>query len=150
MADWRVVAADLKAFDGRREVVKALRRSIREPVPTIRAAVKARALAILPQRGGLAAWVAETKVSASVKVSSRVVGLLVKGGRNKITGGRSDINAINRGRVRAPSWGRRWEGQWHTQTVQPGFFTDAAMESADVVQRVTTDAVDRAFDQVRR
>ena len=49
-----------------------------------------------------------------------------------------------------PSWGRRWDGQWHTQLVPPGFFTDPATEQADTVQRVTTDAVDRAFDQIRR
>jgi hypothetical protein len=150
VADWRVVAADLKGFEARKEVLKALRRSIRQPVPTIRAAIKASALEILPKGGGLNEWVAASRVSASVKATGRVVGLLIKGGRNKMTGGRSDINAINRGRVRAPNWGRRWDGQWHTQTVTPGFFTDPALESADVVERVTTEAVDRAFDQVRR
>lgn len=150
MADWKVVAAELKSFDGRREVVKAMRRAIREPVPAIRAAVKASALARLPQRGGLAEWVAASRLSASVKVTGRVVGLLVKGGRNKMTGGRSDVNAIDRGRVRHPSWGRRWDGQWHTQLVPAAFFTDPATEQADTVQRVTTAAVDRAFDQIRR
>lgn len=149
MADWKVVAAELKAFDGRREVTKALRRSIREPVPAIRAAVKARALAILPSSGGLGAWVAAAKLSASVKVTGRIVGLLIKGGRNS-AGGRSDVRAIDRGRVRAPAWGRRFAGQWHTQTVPSGFFTDPATEQADTVLRVTTDAVDRAFDQIRR
>jgi hypothetical protein len=149
VADWKVVAAELKAFDGRREVVKALRRAIREPVPAIRAAVSASALSTLPRRGGLGAWVAASKLSASVKVTGRIVGLLIKGGRSKSTGGRADVRAIDRGRVRHPSWGRRWEGQWHTQLVRPGYFTDAAAESADVVERTTTDAVDRAFDQIR-
>lgn len=150
MADWKVVAAQIKAFDGRREVVKALRRSIREPVPGIRVAVRASALSTLPKGGGLNEWVAAARLSASVKVTARLVGLKLKGGRSKITGGRSDVNAIDRGRVRAPNWGRRWEGQWHTQTVTPGFFTDPAQQAGDDVGRATTEAVERAFDQIAR
>jgi hypothetical protein len=34
--------------------------------------------------------------------------------------------------------------------VQPQFFTRPARESADLVERATTGAVDRAFDQIRR
>lgn len=150
MADWKTVAAQLKAFDGRREVVKALRRAIRQPVPGIRAAVIASARSTLPKGGGLNEWVAALRLSASVKVTGRIVGLKLRGGRSKITGGRSDVNAIDRGRVRAPNWGRRWEGQWHTQTVTPGFFTDPAQEAAGDVERATTEAVERAFDQIAR
>lgn len=149
MADWKVVAAAIRGFEGRKEVMKALRRSIREPVPGIRRDVRDRALASLPRRGGLNSWVAASRLSASVKATGRVVGLLVKAGRNS-RGGRSDIRAIDRGRVRAPSWGRRYASQWHTQTVRPGFFTDPARAAGDEVGRVTTDAVDRAYDQIRR
>lgn len=149
MTDWKVVAAQIKAFDGRREVVKAIRKTIREPVPMIRKDIKARALATMPRSGGLAAWVATSKVSASIKVQSRRVGLLLKGGRNS-AGGRSDIRAIDRGRVRAPSWGRTGPGDWHNQTVTDGFFTLPAAYRGPEVERVTTIAVDRAFDTIRR
>lgn len=149
MADWKVVAAQIKAFEGRREVVKAIRKTIREPVPLIRRDIKARALSSLPRSGGLAAWVAASKVSASIKIKSRTVGLLLKGGRNS-SGGRSDINAIDRGRVRAPSWGRKGSGDWHNQTVSDGFFSLPASYRGPEVERVTTIAVDRAFDTIRR
>lgn len=149
MADWKLVAAEIKGFDGRREVVKAIRKAIREPVPMIRKDIKGRALASLPRSGGLAAWVAASKVSASVKIKSRTVGLLLKGGRNS-AGGRSDIKAIDRGRVRAPSWGRKGPGAWHTQTVTEGFFSLPASYRGPEVERVTTLAVDRAFDTIRR
>ena len=149
MTDWKIVYAELKALDARREVVKALRKSIREPLPDIRKSIKRRALAILPHSGGLAKWVAASRINGSVKVKAKTVGLTVKGGRNS-AGGRSDVNAIDRGRVRAPSWGRRGPGAWHTQTVDSGFFTDPAKRGSDDVELATDRAVDRALDLIRR
>lgn len=149
MVDWHVVYAELKLFEDRKAVVKALRVAIRKPVPQIRAAIKSAASTKLPKRGGLNRWVASTKVTASVIQKSRTVGLKLTGGRNS-AGGRSDINAIDRGRVRAPAWGRKGPGQWHTQTVTAGFFTDTAADHADDVQQATTAAVDQAFDTLRR
>jgi hypothetical protein len=150
MADWKVVWADLKGFEDRREVVKALRKSMREPVPKIRTDVRDRARDILPRSGGLNEWVAKSKISATVKVASRTVGLIVKGGRNS-AGGRSDLRAINRGRLRAPNWGRKAKARdWHTQQVPDGYFSDPALDNAFYVEVAHIRAINRAFDQIRR
>jgi hypothetical protein len=146
--DWKLVAAQIKAFDDRRALVKAMRGAIRRPLPEIRRAIKDKARSSMPHRGGLNVWVAGIRVNAAVQVNSRRVRMRVRGGRNS-AGSRSDIKAIDRGRVRAPAWGRRGEGDWHTQSVPPGFFTFPARDHADDVLRAIDEAVDIALDQLR-
>jgi len=149
VTDWHIVAAQIKAFDDRRALVKAMRTAIRKPLPDIRKAIKKRATDTLPRRGGLGKWVASTRVNGSVQVNSRRVRMRVRGGRNS-TGSRSDVKSIDRGRVRAPAWGRRGENDWHTQSVPPGFFTTPASDASDEVLGAIDDAVDLALDQLRR
>jgi hypothetical protein len=149
VTDWRIVAAEIKAFDDRRELLKAMRRGLRQPVPEIRRAIKARALSTLPKRGGLNKWVASVRVTSPTKINNRQVSLKLKGGRNS-SGGRSDISAIDRGRVRAPAWGRKGVGSWHTQAVSAGFFTQPAAEAADKVLEAIDGAVDSALNALRR
>jgi hypothetical protein len=139
---------DLRGFEGRREVTKALRARIRKPVPQIRRAIKARALDTLPRRGGLNAWVASTRVTTVIRLAGRAAGVRLKGGRNS-SKTRSDIRATDRGRVRAPSWGRRGAGAWHNQTVTPGFFTEPAAD-VDAWRTECVAAVDEALEVVRR
>jgi hypothetical protein len=139
--DIRAFARQLKGFDDRRVVLKTLRTAIRKPFPAVKAAIKANALETLPKGGKLNAWVAAVKVTLSVKISTaRSAGVTIKGGRNSV-GGRSDVSAINRGRVRAPSWGRRGGGAWHTVQVKPGFFSDPVTEST-----LWREEIDQAFD----
>lgn len=140
--------AELRGFDGRREVVKAIGRGVRAGVPAVRTAIRQRALDTLPHGGGLGAWVAKTRITVVVKLSGRAGGIKLKGGRNSL-GSRSDINAIDRGRVRAPAWGRRFKGQWHTQSVAPGFFTEPAAAAKDWHDGVEQ-AVDAALETLRR
>lgn len=139
---------ELRGFDRRREIVKAISKGVRKPLPAVRKAIKARAIATLPSSGGLGLWVSKTRVTAQVKLSGRRAGIKLKGGRNS-QGQRSDIAAIDRGRVRAPSWGRRTAASWHTQTVRPGFFTETAAEATQWTGAVAGE-VDRALDQLRR
>lgn len=124
MGDIPDMIRDLRGVSDRKEILKSVRRTIREPLPGTRKAIKARALRTLPSRGGLARWVASTRVTAQIKLTASVVRVTIKGGRNS-SKKRSDVNAIDRGRLRHPSWGRRGPGQWHNQTVVPGFFTQA-------------------------
>lgn len=145
MTDWRVVYAQLQAFEDRRAVTNAIRRAIREPVPVIRYKISNFALGVMPHRGGLNVWVASIKIKSSVLVKARQVGLKLRGGRTGKTDKKSDIKRIDEGAVRAPSWGRRGRGQWHSQRVEPEFFTGTAARSADVVEAATTRAVDAAF-----
>jgi hypothetical protein len=139
---------DIRGFDKRREIVKALGKAIRKPVPAVRRAIKARALETLPHRGGLGAWVAASRVTTQVKLAGRTAAIRLTGGRNS-RGGRSDIKAIDAGHVRAPSWGKRTDASWHTQTVAPGFFTKPASEAGQWV-RAADAAVDQALEQIRR
>lgn len=116
--------ADLKGVTDRKDILKEVRRTIRGPLPNTRKLVKASALSTLPSGGGLNAWVAATRLSAKITLTASKVAVNIRGGRNSAgSKKRSDINAIDRGRLRHPSWGRRGPGQWHTQTVVPGFFT---------------------------
>lgn len=113
---------DLRKYEDKKILLKEFRTEIRKPIPAIRKAIKGVALAILPKRGGLNLWVAAIRITARMKFAGRSAGVKLIGGRRS-TGAQSDIRAVDRGRVRAPSWGRRSRGDWHTQVVQPEFFT---------------------------
>jgi hypothetical protein len=135
---------ELRGFRERKVVLKEMRAAIRRPFPIVKQRIKDWALTTLPKRGGLNAWAAATKVTLSVKTSGRSAGVIVKGRR-----GTHDINAIDRGRVRHPSWGRRGAGQWHTQTVPAGFFTRPVTEATEWHDEIDK-AVDVATAQIRR
>jgi hypothetical protein len=139
---------DLRKFEGRREVVKQLRKEIRKPVPAVRRSIKQSALDTLPHRNGLNVWVSKTKVTAAIKLSGRSAGVKLKGGRNSLSK-RSDIRRIDKGKVRAPSWGRRGPAAWHTQTVRAGFFTEPASNSHEW-RKAALKAVDEALNTLRR
>lgn len=137
---------DLKGFEDKKVVLAALRKELRRPLPNVRRAIRGRALATLPASGGFAAWVAALRITARIRTSGRSAGITLVGGRNS-TGARSDVAAIDRGRLRAPSWGRRAKGDWHTQTVTPEFFTGPAGE-IDQWQQAAIAAIDQAADQL--
>jgi hypothetical protein len=139
---------DLKGFEDRKVVLRELRRNIRRPVPVVRKAIRARALDTLPSRGGLNVWAASTRISVTIRVAGRAAGVRLKGGRNS-AGGRSDIKALDRGRVRHPSWGRRGAGQWFNQTVPAGFVTGPVTESTEW-HKACIDAVDAAVAVIGR
>jgi len=139
---------DLRRFENRKTLLTHLRAEIRKPVPAVRKSIKARALAILPHRGGLNVWVSKVRITAVIKTAGRSAGVKLKGGRSS-TGGKSDMRRIDGGRVRAPSWGRRGPGSWHNQSVPSGFFTEPASEAREWRAAAVT-AVDRALDTIRR
>lgn len=148
-AELRRLIADLRGFEKRKEVVKALRKELRRPVPKARQAIRGAALRMLPRRGGLNAWVAASRVTAQVRLgSARSAGITLRGGRNS-QGGRSDIKAIDRGRVRAPAWGNR--SAWHSQTVPEGYFTKTVSEDlAPAWREAAVSAVNEATEVLRR
>jgi hypothetical protein len=139
--------ADLKYFEDRKLVLKEFKNEVRKPVPAVRKAIRARAKSILPHSGGLGDWVSRIRINVKFKLSSRSAGITLQGGRNS-SGGRSDINAIDRGRVRAPTFGRRGHGQWHTQQVSSGFFTDPVEETQGWTEAAEA-AVDKALEVIR-
>ena len=140
--------ADLRGFSGRKEIVKALRKEMRKPVPVIRKQIKARALVEMPRRGGLNVWVSKTKVTAQVKINSRTINVKLTGSRKSATA-ESDLRRLDAGRIRHPSWGRRGKGQWHPQSVPPGFFT-RPVEGTDAWRQACIDAANEALEVIRR
>ncbi len=138
---------ELRGFSARGEIVKQLRTEMRKPLPEVRKKIKASALNTLPRRGGLNKWAARTRITAKITVTGRAVKVRVRGARNSL-GGESDINAIDRGRVRHPSWGRRGRGQWHVQRVTAGFFTTPVSED-EQWRAACLAAVDKALETIR-
>lgn len=128
-------------------VLDELKREMRTPVPVVRKAVRARALATLPKRGGLNKWVAAIQFKATQQIAGTTVRITLKGGRNS-AGGRSDIKRLDAGRTRHPSWGRRGKGQWHVTNVTPGFFTEPAKDETPWVEAADR-ALDRALEVIR-
>lgn len=138
---WDQLVAELQNFRNRREITNAIGRGLRAATKPARKAVKAAALATLPHTGGLNVWVSRAKIITAIKVSGPRASVKIRGGRNSLSA-RSDLTAIDKGRVRAPAWGHRTAASWHTVTVTPGFFTDTLAELPG-----WTDDVDREVDQ---
>ncbi|MCT2277991.1 hypothetical protein M3G91_10175 [Micromonospora chalcea] len=142
---------DLRRFEARKEVTNALARKAREPVPAIRKAVRKRAVEWLPASGGFGKWVSRLSVTARVKLQGRAAGVRLVGRRRGYPDKQPkvDLRRIDQGRAAAPSWGRRGDGDWHFQSVKPGFFTEPAA-GADEWRKAVVDAVDEALEVIRR
>lgn len=115
---------------GHGEIVRQVRRELDEPLPIIRAKVKASALSKLPQRGGLAAWAAAAHVTAQVVVAGDTVTAHLKVHRTSMHKP-SDLRALDRGRVRHPAWGRRAHDDWSIQIVTPKTYTEPITEARE-------------------
>lgn len=142
------LVADLRGFSRRKEVLRALRRRLREPLPGVQRAITASALDVLPKRGGLAAWVADEKITASLRLGGRAAKVKLQG-RRQSARAQSDLAAIDAGTVRHPSWGRRGPGEWRAQGVTPEYFTRPATE-VDQWRAAALDAVSDALEVIAR
>lgn len=131
MGDVHALVRSLRGFSRNSEVIKAVRAELRKPVDPVRKRIRMTALVTLPHSGGLNSWVAGTKITAAVEFKAKAVTIRLRGGRNSLTGKRSDIRSIDRGRTRHPTFGRRHRGMWFVTTVTPGFFTKTAGESPE-------------------
>lgn len=139
--------ADLKYVEDKKPILKEFKKEVRKPVPAVRSAIRDRARSILPRAGGLGKWVARIRINVKFRLSGRRTGITLTGGQNS-AGGRSDTKAIDRGRVRAPTFGHRTKGSWHTQIVNSGFFTDP-VEETDVWKGAAEEAVFKALEVLR-
>ncbi len=139
-------AAELRAFDNRREVVNQIRRDLRKSMPSFRTDVRASALGVLPSTGGLNQWVASSRITVNFRDSGRRAGVKIKMGRNSGSG-RADLDRLDRlGVIRHPLYGNR--AYWFPQNVPSGFFTDV-FEETDW-RGIADQAFDRALDQIRK
>jgi hypothetical protein len=148
--DLHRLARDLRGFESRKEVLKSFRKALREPLPVLRRDIRASALATLPRRNGLNQWVARAGVtlSANISTGSRA-GVTLRVGRSTGKGRRADLADVDSGAVRAPSWGRRTRGSWHTQHVTPGFAAHPVDEFAPEFFRSAESAFGQALEALR-
>lgn len=132
-----VLAKRLKAT-GDRELRKELLRAFREGTKGTKPEVTRSLASRLPQRGGLAARMATSRVSTKTKLSGRTVGVRIEARSPH------DIRGMNAGRLRHKVFGRN---QWVDQTIEPGVFTEPiehdAPEIRDALQRVMRDLAHR-------
>jgi hypothetical protein len=139
------LARRVRGIADRGRVVRLVAEELDAVIPSVEDGIRHRAVSVLPAAGGLGAWVAALQIRSSVRLFGRRVRATLVGYRRSI-GGASDINAIDRGRVRHPSWGRRGPGDWHVQRVPPGFFSKA--EEASVWLEAAERGLTRAWDEV--
>lgn len=92
----------------------------------------------LPQRGGLAKWLAGTPATSTHVERDRASIKL------KLSKRGHDIAAANRGRLRHPVFGRR---PWVTQDIASGWWESAAEPEVEELARKVADAVDRAVQR---
>ncbi len=105
------------------------------------------ALEDLPKEGGLAEEIAASRFSVRNSLLGRNPRITITGkGRTNDSGREHDLRAMDRGRIRHPSWGRRGARDWKTQTVRPGWFTER-MEKAAPLAR---DELQKAVDSILR
>jgi hypothetical protein len=143
--DIALVARAVRRLGTDRVIVNNMAKEIRRAVPPVRAAVRANAVAILPRRGGLGAWVAKTRVTARIRRSASNAGITFVGGKNS-KGKRSDLKRMDAGQTRHPTFGHR---PWVAQSVTPGFFTHAVTEEgATAFREAVVVAVDNAAREV--
>lgn len=149
MANIEEFIAELKAFDGRKEVINEVRKELRKPaiLGNFRKKVRAHAITILPSSGGLGAWVAKSSITIRFKDAGRRAGFTLKMGR-KSGKGKAELNALDKtGRVRHPLRGNR--KYWYSQQVQSEFFSKPWEQYGDTIIDATDAAVDKAFDKIR-
>ncbi len=139
-------ANELRAFNGRKEIINEIRRDFRKGLPPFLKKVRANAISMLPAGGGFGAWVAKSKATIKFRDTGRSAGFKVKLGRKSGTGRAQLTGLDDDGRVRHPLYGNR--GFWYAQQVMAGFFT-RAWDAAEWEQRAD-DAMDRALDKIRK
>lgn len=142
-------ANEIRAFNARGDVVNALRRDVRKPLPELRRDVRSSATSTLPAGGGLGAWVARARLTVKLKDSGRSAGIRIKVSRAAGDGDKADLNALDlAGAVRHPLHGNR--KRWYPQRVTPGFFTKPWEAFRPKFIKVADEAVDQALDVIRR
>jgi hypothetical protein len=131
---------------GAKGLRKELMRSAQRATKPVKREVPASARRYLPRQGGLGVWVAGAKLKTKTRTAGRNVGVVITGTAGRRMSPSSDLRAINRGRVRHPTYGHR---PWVNQQVRPGFW-DVVMEGpvSDRARAEFVDAMDRIARQI--
>jgi hypothetical protein len=148
--DMRVSGADelnrlsrkLKGADKslRKELYSGLQRATKP----IRADVQRSLATRLPEHGGLARKMSRARVTAKIRTANRNTRLTVQVSSPR--GEDFDVQAMDRGRLRHPVFGRR--GQWVTQQIHPGAVSDPLEAGAPYARREAAEALARVARQL--
>lgn len=130
------LARRLKAT-GDRELRKELLRGIREGTKGTKPDITRSLSTRLPQRGGLAARMATSRITTKTKLAGSIVGVRLEASAPH------DIRSMNAGRLRHKIFGR---DQWADQTIEPGVFDDPIKDDAPQIRS----AVERVMADVAR
>lgn len=144
--DYARLARALKAA-GRKDLQRELGRAVREGGKVVRGEGRVVAVEWLPSRGGLGPRTARaayrTRMRAGRSPSVTVVASL----RKQDGGGKVDLRAMDRGRLRHPVFGR---GRWVTQQIRPGWWSEVGLRSGRKARRLVEAGMDRVRQQLER
>jgi hypothetical protein len=117
----------------------------------MKAAAKKGAEEALPKEGGLAEEIAASRFTVRSALLGKNPRVTITGkGRENDSGREHDLRAMDRGRIRHPSWGRRGAKDWKTQTVRPGWFTEAMEKASPAAREELQKAVDTILHKLGR
>lgn len=126
------VAAKLRTTS--KELKPGLYKVISQATSPLKKNIRASARSILPSRGGLANLVARSSLTTKKSLSARGAGVRIVGSS------KNDIRAIDRGRLRHPTYGHK---PWVSQTVPEGYFKTPMVEGTPAVHAKIVAEVDR-------
>lgn len=129
--DFARLARDLRAIDDK-ELRREFYAGINRATKPLKADAKASARRDLPKRGGLNEFVAKTSLTTRSR-GGQNPGVRIVARKSKKGGRKSDVDAIDRGRLRHPVFGNR--RVWVEQRVRPGWFTEPMEAGAGPVRR---------------
>lgn len=149
-AEMRRLADKLRRAGQDNAISDAILAAIRQEIQPLRDSARQRARETLPRRGGLADRVAQQPMPVSYSPSrSRGVRVRIDVRPAHGRAGVEDPAAVDRGRVRHPTFGRTGPGEWHTQQVQAGWFTVPMTQGAPKIRAALVAALNREIDKLQ-
>ena len=123
----------------RKELLRGMRAAAKPAVKHVKEA----AVRDLPHAGGMGQFAKKSTIGVRTRTSGEGAGvriIAVKKGH--------DVAAIDRGRLRHPTFGNK--KSWHTQSVKPGFFSDTITNERDEMQIEMLRSMDDFLQEIQR
>ncbi len=125
----------IKVMEDRKVWSRELNKGLREASLPLVQSAKDAARDDLPHAGGL-----------NERVASRPTSVLISQGKMRLKVKGVDAASANRGRLRHPVYGNR--GNWVTQAIPPGYFTNRMRRDARLVRPALVRAMDRVAEKI--
>lgn len=149
-AELRQIAAMCKAVASDGEIARGVTKVTMRGEGAISTAFRVHAVAVLPHRGGLGAWVAESKVNFRAIRGSQDGGARIKVGRGTRHGWRADLDGLDGGVAIHPDNSRAHRG-WFSQPVPPESISEPIRnEGGNVLEAACLFALEDAAERIAR